>query len=300
MINERILFILNPTAGGGRSKEMFERAKALLDAKKIDYSVMVSEYSGHAVKLTEEAIKEGESFIVAVGGDGTVNEISSVLCKKNDIKFGILPFGTGNDIAGTLNIPSDIESAIDVLLNGSEHPLDMGVATELWGERRDRYFINVAGQGFDADVLMNTDKHKKHSGGMMTYILGIIDSIFNKKKLHVRIICDKIKEDMDIIIAIIANGRSFGGGMIAAPLAETDDNLFDVCLIEDVSFIKFILLLPLFMKGKHLKYKEVRYFKTDKIRIESSEHYNVELDGEILLKTSVEYRIIPNAIQVIR
>lgn len=87
---------------------------------------------------------------------------------------------------------------------------------------------------------------------------------------------------------------------MAAPLAETDDNLFDVCVIEDVSFIKFILLLPLFMKGKHLKYKEVRYFKTDKIRIESSEHYNVELDGEILLKTSVEYRIIPNAIQVIR
>lgn len=252
MINERILFILNPTAGGGRSKEMFERAKALLDAKKIDYSVKVSEYSGHAVKLTEEAIREGEKFIVAVGGDGTVNEVSSVLCKKDNIKFGILPFGTGNDIAGTLNIPSDIESAIDVLLNGSAHPLDMGVATELWGERRDRYFINVAGQGFDVEVLMNTEKHKKHkkhSVGMMTYILGIIDSLFNRKKLHVRIICDKIKEDMDLIIAIVANGRRFGGGMKAAPLAETDDNLFDVCLIENMSFIKFIFLLPLFMKG---------------------------------------------------
>lgn len=300
MVNERILFILNPAAGGGRSKKMFEQAKVLLDDKKIDYGVKVSEYSGHAVKLAEEAVKEGERFIVAVGGDGTVNEISSVLCQKNNVKFGILPFGTGNDIAGTLHIPSDIESAIGVLLNGSEHPLDMGIATELWGEKRNKYFINVAGQGFDVDVLMNTDKHKKHSSGMMTYILSIIDSIFNKKKLHVRIICDKIKEDMDIIIAIIANGRRFGGGMMAAPLAETDDNLFDGCLIENMSFMRFISLLPLFMKGKHLKYKEVRYFKTDKIRIESSEHYNIELDGEILLKTSVEYRIIPNAIQVIR
>lgn len=300
MINEKILFIVNPAAGGGRSKEMFEQVKFLLDDKKIDYRVKVSEYSGHAVKLAEEAIEEGEKFIVAVGGDGTVNEISSVLCQRNNIKFGILPFGTGNDIAGTLNIPSDIESAIDVLLNGSEHSMDMGVATELWGEKRAKYFINVAGQGFDVDVLMNTDKHKKHSRGMLTYILGIIDSIFNKKSLHVRIICDKIKEDMDIIIAIIANGNRFGGGMKAAPLAEPDDNLFDVCVIEDVSFMKFISLLPLFMKGKHLKYKEVRYFKTDKIRIESSEHYDIELDGEILLKTSIEYRVIPNALQVVR
>lgn len=300
MNNERIIFIVNPAAGGGRSKEMFDQAKVLLDDKKINYGVKVSEYPGHAVKLAEEAIKEGDNFIVAVGGDGTVNEISSVLCQKNNIKFGILPFGTGNDIAGTLNIPRKIKESIDVLLNGSEHSMDMGIATELWGEKRAKYFINVAGQGFDVDVLMNTDKHKKHSGGMMTYILGIIDSIFNKKKLHVRVICDKIKADMDIIIAIIANGKRFGGGMMAAPLAETDDNLFDICVIENMNFIKFIFLLPLFLKGKHLKFKEVRYFKTDKIRIESSEHYDIEMDGEISLKTSVEYKIIPNALKIIR
>lgn len=300
MIDGRILFIVNPTAGGGRCEEAFRQACVILNNKNIKYDTKISKYSGHAIKLADEAANEGYDVIVAVGGDGTVNEISSVLCQKQRIRFGIFPFGTGNDIAGTLGIPSNPSDAVDLLINGTEHSMDMGIATELCGEKRSRKFINIAGIGFDVDVLMKTNKHKKHSSGMLPYIFGIIDALFNRKRLHVRIICDKIKQDMDIIIALVANGKRFGGGMMATPNAEVDDNLFDVCIIESVNTLQLIALLPSFIKGKHLKFKQIRYFKTDRIRIESAEQYDIETDGEINLKTSVEYRIIPNALKIIR
>ena len=97
---EKIVFILNKTAGSGRSAEMFERAEALLKEKNISYEVNVSEYPGHAVELTRAAVERGEKIIVAVGCDGTVNVLSSVLCQRGGVKFGIFPFGTGNVLAG--------------------------------------------------------------------------------------------------------------------------------------------------------------------------------------------------------
>ncbi len=104
--SKKILFIVNPTAGGGKCRELFAQAEEFLIDLGISYEVKISKYPGHSIKLADESIANGENFIVAVGGDGTVNEISSVLCQIEGVRFGILPYGTGNDNAGALGITS--------------------------------------------------------------------------------------------------------------------------------------------------------------------------------------------------
>ena len=297
---EKIVFILNKTAGSGRSAEMFERAEALLKEKNISYEVNVSEYPGHAVELTRAAVERGEKIIVAVGGDGTVNEVSSVLCQQEGVKFGIFPFGTGNDLAGSLGIESDVDKAVEVLLKGTIHDLDMGFAAELHGEKRQRTFINVGGQGFDVEVLKNTEKHKKGKSGMLPYLLGIVDALIKKKVIKIKIVCDEMKEEINSLLTVVGNGKRFGGGIKFTPMSKTDDGLFDVCCVRNISLLTFLFLLPFAMKGKHLRFKPVEYFRTKRIRIESEENYDVEIDGELGLTTPIEYSIIPGALKVIR
>lgn len=289
----RICFIVNKTAGAGRCEALFKRAEEILNARKADHVVHCTEYGGHAVKLTEQAVKDGEKFIVAVGGDGTVNEVSSVLCGIEGIAFGILPFGTGNDVARNAGLPLEIEKAVDTLLNGSLHNYDMGRANG-------RPFINAGGFGFDVDVIINTEKHKKGGGGMLPYLLGIVDTLFNRKKIRAIIETKHERFEKDIMVAVVANGAQFGGGMRVAPEAKTDDGLFDVCLIEHVGLIQLLFLLPLFTKGKHLSKKPVLYFKTDYVRFETDLEYSIQLDGEIVETTPVEYSIVKNALSMVK
>lgn len=288
----RICFIVNKTAGAGKCEALFNSAEEILNAHNAEYVVHCTEYAGHAVKLADQAVKDGEKFIVAVGGDGTVNEVSSVLCGIAGIAFGILPFGTGNDAARNAGLPLEVDAAVHTLLEGSVHNYDMGLANG-------RPFINAGGFGFDVDVIINTEKHKGSGRGMMPYLLGIVDTLFNRKKIHAVIETKTERIEKDVMIAVVANGAQFGGGMRVAPEAETDDGLFDVCLIDHVGLIKLLFLLPMFTKGKHLKKKPVTYFKTDSIRFETDAEYPIQLDGEIVETTPVSYSIVRNALSMI-
>lgn len=290
---ERIFFIVNPIAGSGKCYALFDEAKAILNDKNVPYSAEYTEYAGHAVKIAEEAVKRGEKFIVAVGGDGTVNEITSVLCGNKNIKFGILPFGTGNDISSFLNIPFDTLGAVDALIGCEAREMDMGVAN-------DHTFINVAGFGFDVDVLLNTEKHKKGRKGMMPYLLGIIDAIFHRRKIHAVIETKDKKFEEDILFAVVGNGTQFGGGMKVTPNAKPDDGYFDICVVKYVSFLYMLKLLPSFLKGKHIGKKGVIDFREKFISFKTDVECLIQLDGEIMKGTPVEYRIIPNALKVVR
>lgn len=162
---ERLFFILNPVAGTGRGAKYFPQLRAVLDAKGVDYGYARSEHPGHAVELTRQAVAAGEKRIIAVGGDGTVNEVASALYGTG-VVMGILPLGTGNDLARTLGLPTEPLEALDVVLNGQVRPMDAGMAN-------DCFFINAAGYGFDVDVLQRVEKYKKRLNGMLPYLLGI-------------------------------------------------------------------------------------------------------------------------------
>ena len=138
---DKLYFIVNPVSGSGRGRRDFARVEALLRERGAAYEAVYSEHPGHAVALARAAVEAGERCIIAVGGDGTVNEVASVLVNTG-VVMGVLPFGTGNDLARVAGFPEDPEAAVDTLLAGRTRRMDAGMAN-------DRFFLNVSGFGFD-------------------------------------------------------------------------------------------------------------------------------------------------------
>ncbi len=286
----RPYFIVNPIAGGGSVIEKFTELKRYLDERGIDYEVKLTEEAGQSTALAEEAYSSGERYIVSVGGDGTISEIASALCTKDDVIMGICPFGTGNDFARALHLPSDPAEIGGILADGAPRPVDIGMAGS-------KPFTNVAGLGFDVDVVINTERYKSRFHGMIPYLLGIIRSMMHLNRVPVKVTADgQVFEDR-ILILSVGNGSHIGGGMAALPNADPSDGLFDVCMIKGVGLFTFIRMLPSFIKGKHVGKKPVNYFRAREVRIECG-RAPLQLDGEIGEYAPVTFRLIPGALKI--
>lgn len=290
-----MLFIVNKTAGSGAAEEKFEYVTARLDELGVEYSVRFTARKGHATDIALAAAEKGESMIVAVGGDGTVREVASALI-FSDTVLGILPFGTGNDLVKPLGIPTEPEEALTVLLKGSVRSMDACRANG-------QCFFNIAGIGFDVDVLVETERYKaKHKSGMLPYFLGIVSSLVHKKAIPLRITVDGEVTEGKMLLVNAANGTHFGGGMKVAPDADPFDSYFDVIMVKYVGLLRFVCLLPGFIKGKHVKVKKIVTVKTARrVRIEACDgrEYPIQLDGEIDEVTPVDFELLKGAVRII-
>lgn len=288
-----LAFIVNPVAGSRRCIELFERAKAVFEKKTMSFECFFTDYHGHAEELAANALARGIETIVAVGGDGTVREVASALCEKG-AALGILPFGTGNDLASALSIPTEPEAAAELILSGEARATDLGKANG-------RVFTNVCGLGFDADVLARTEKHKKGRTGMLPYLLGIMDAVLHKRRVRAHISIDGgAEQELDALIITACNGKRFGGGMLVAPEAKYDDGLFDICMAKYLGFFRLITLLPCFIKGKHINKKQVIYTRAKRITVRTDGENTVQLDGELIEKTPLNCEIVAGAVRVFR
>lgn len=284
-------FIVNPVAGAGKSAKLFEAIRKELDRRSIRYDYSISAYPGHAVDLALDALKKKCGQIVAVGGDGTVKEVAGALC-GHDAVMGILPFGTGNDLARALNLPRDPLPALEVILAGNVRRMDAGFVNG-------SFFANVAGIGFDVDVLANTEKFKKRLNGMLPYMLGLFQALARLKPLDMELETEEGMTRMQGLMVAVANGTHFGGGMNVAPEADLFDGYFDICAVERVSVPMFLRLLPSFVKGKHISKRPVRYFRAKKITVRVKGEATVELDGELSETTPAMFTMAPGAIQML-
>ncbi|MBO4563622.1 MAG: diacylglycerol kinase family lipid kinase [Clostridia bacterium] len=281
---------MNPIAGGGKVAEKFDRVKQYFENKRAEFSFVTTDRAGQSTALAEEAYENGERYIVAVGGDGTVNEVASALYTKDDAVMGICPFGTGNDFAKALSIPTEPDEAAELLLSGEPRPVDIGMAG-------DKPFTNIGGIGFDVDVVINTEKYKSRFHGILPYLFGIVRSMTHLSGIKVRLTADGEVSDEEVLLCAVANGSHFGGGMAVAPEADASDGLFDVCVIKRVGLLKFLSLLPLFIKGKHLGKKPIKYFRAKEVSIDC-ERSPLQLDGELGEYAPVTFRIIPGALKI--
>lgn len=288
---ERMYFIVNPTAGASRADDSFKKIQAMLDEINMDYSFDYTQYKGHATELAVDAVKRGEKYIVSVGGDGTLNEVAQGLVNTSAV-LGVLPFGTGNDLAKALHLPTDPREALTVLLLDSPRQMDVGIAN-------DRMFFNVSGFGFDVDVLIATDKYKKHFHGMIPYLLGIVHSLAHLRTLHLTVNDNGRQWDREALLIAVGIGTHFGGGMNVLPLSDPFDGLFDVCIVKKLGIGKFIRLLPLFIKGGHAGFDEVEYFRTDHLEVSCPEHSLINYDGELSSDTPVTFRLLPGALNIL-
>ncbi len=286
-------FIVNPLAGSGRAAQCFAAVEDKLQSLGISYdkSITTGPHQGDA--LARRAIEAGAQTIVAVGGDGTINEVAAGVYGHAGVKMGILPFGTGNDFARCLGIPFEPEGALAVLLHGFTRKMDGGLANEL-------FFINIAGLGFDVEVLRATEKYKAKRNGMFPYMMGIFDALFHMRPIPMTIEVNGQSIREDAMIVLVGNGQYFGGGMRAVPTAIPHDGLFDVRIVRKVSLPRFLTLLPAFIKGKLTETcSYLICLQTDELRVSCNESCTLDLDGELLGETPVTFKLMPGAIEMI-
>ncbi len=279
----RIKFIVNPTAGKGKA----QIARTMIEEKLENYndhSFSFEETScpGDATRITREAIAKQYDIVVSVGGDGTVNEIIQGLV-GSDIKLGIIPAGSGNDLAKSVGIPKDIHSALSLVLASNVQEIDVGRVNE-------QYFINVAGIGFDVEVLNQLESIRKFFSGTLAYVLSVLKTLISYKFKNVTLILDDQQIEREILLVAIGNGRYYGGGMMITPSALVDDGYFDICIINKLSKLRILKLFPTIFKGTHIHEPEVECFRAKRVKI-VSEDIAINCDGEIIGNTPISFSI---------
>lgn len=274
---DKILFILNPIAGGGKSRDLISIIMETMDKCNREYTIIPTTKPEHAITVVEENIEYYDIF-VAVGGDGTVNEVARGLINKGKGTLGIIPGGTGNDMAKSLGVPLNPKEALESLCRGLKREIDIGNVNGF-------NFLNIASVGFDAEVVINNVRIKKIIKSRISYAISVIYTLlsFKKKKIKVKIDGQVLEEE--IILLAVGNGRYYGGGMEILPMAIVDDGFIDICLISGLGKIKILFLFPSIFKGNHIKYnKYVKTYKAKSVQVNIEEGIYLNIDGDVLPK----------------
>ncbi len=230
--------------------------------------------------LAMKYIDSGIHKIMIVGGDGTVNEILRTI-KDKPVVLGILPMGTGNDFARSLGLSMNWKISLQQILKEQIKLIDLGYINGV-------PFTNIAGLGFDVEVLKHSLNIKKIIGGIGAYLIALISSLINFREYNIIVENQGTKNKFHANIIAIGNGTHYAGGINITPLAKMNDGLFDICIIHDMKIKKFIMLLPRIIAGKHINSPYIQYFKTQRLNIYSDMPLDVQLDGELLCKVPIE------------
>lgn len=297
-------FILNPVAGRGRAYVAIKKIRSILRQIGIDHNISVTNAPGHATELAKSTCNEHD-VVVAVGGDGTINEVINGLM-GGKATLGILPLGSGNDFAKAIKVPQNIHKAIDIILKHNKKTIDIGkVKTTKYLEPQsthtnERYFVNGVGIGFDALVAFESSKIKILSG-LPLYITALIKALSLYRTPNFKIKIDEMRLKSRFFLIAIGNGISAGGGFYLTPNALLDDNKFDVCYVDQVNLFQILKIFPSVLKGLHGKFKQVHFTQTNNVHVNSSDKFYVHADGEIVgnLASEVEISMIPGALKVI-
>ncbi|MBN2031082.1 diacylglycerol kinase family lipid kinase [bacterium] len=300
----QIKIILNPVAGRGFSLKVEPEIIQYLDELKCDYELVHTEEIGHAITLAEQAVMDGFKTVVAVGGDGTTNEVVNGLMhaaqKGKEGTLGLIATGSGSDFTYNVGLPSDIKEACQRIKNGENRKVDIG--RFMLPGQPPRYFANQLGIGFDGTVTVVAKRYKRLRG-MALYLPVVLNSIFiTNKATKVSIQCDNQRIDLTTVQISIANGGREGGGFFMAPDAKVDDGLFDIVIVEDVSKLTMLALVPQFMSGKHVNHKKTKVLRTRQIQVTSEDNLIAHFDGELLCTEGHEIHceIFPRCLSVIK
>lgn len=287
------VFIINPVAGKGNGLKLLPQIKEIFEESQEQYIVEITERPGHAEEIARSHAHNGRCRVYSLGGDGTLNEVLNGVA-GTDSCIGIIPCGSGNDFIRSVIKEWNPEDILIRTVNGVESCVDIARVNE-------KYFINIASVGFDAEVVYNAGRFKKIPGisGSLAYIIGIIVTVFKFGGCNLQIEIDNIKINKKLLLAAVANGRYYGGGMLPAPKAEIADGLLDICLVDTMKKIKILALFPRLIKGTHIHMKEVSFYKGKHIRIKSESSLSINIDGEILRGSEASFEIIPGGVSII-
>ena len=298
--------IVNPNAGNGKGKKDWVQISSNLKKHELIWSEYFTDRKGDAINVSQEAIASGYRKILCVGGDGTLNEIVNgafiqTICPTKDIILGLIPVGTGNDWGRMFGIPLNYQKAIDIIQEEKTMLHDIGRINYFNGtEKCERYFINIAGLGFESVVVKRTNVQKdKGKSGKAIYFYNLLMSLISYKNTNAEIVIDGNKTEANIFSLNVGNGRYCGGGMRQTPFAVPDDGILDVTIIKGMGKTEIILNLKILYNGTILDHPKVDGYKCKNIIVRSDSLLYVEADGESLGHTPAEFSIIPSCINIV-
>ncbi len=303
---KRYKIILNPTAGAGNGKKALPEIENHLKRLKLDYELASTEYTGHAVELASQAVRDGFEVVVAAGGDGTVNEVLNGLIQaresgKYQPALGVLSVGRGNDFAGSVNIPEEIEAGCQALAMDQRRKIDIG---RVRGEELTdwRYFANCVGVGFDAVTTIEVHRLPR-LGGFLGFMIAVLKTIFlyNHPPLAEIQYDGETISQRSLLISIM-NGRRLGGGFYMAPDSKPDDGLLDLCIARKMSSLRILAMIPYFTKGTQATQPEIITGRTARVKITAQDGpLPAQTDGEIISTKGrwLEIEVVSRMIEVV-
>ena len=244
--------------------------------------VRVTWESGDAEALARDAAAAGTDVVLAVGGDGTVNEVVNGL-DGSDVAFGIIPIGTANDFARQTGIPLDVDHAMDVILQREPRRIDTAT---LNGRR----FLNVSSGGVGAEATAETPSDAKESLGMLAYAITGVRKLVELAPHRARFTAPGLDLDTEFLLFAVGNGRTTGGGTVITPRASVTDGLLDVCIVEAMPRGEFAKLVLRVRHGDHVGSDGVHYVQVPSIDIVSGDPISVNVDGEPSDALRLQYR----------
>lgn len=306
------LIIVNPKSASGATRDKWSLTASEVRAHFGPFSVAFTKSQGDGVVIAERAANSGRKFIIACGGDGTINEVANgIIQSGKDVELGILPSGTGGDLRRTLVLPLSNREAAVALRTGETKLMDAGRVTfhDHEGETVSRYFLNISSVGLAAAVIKRVKGSKIFDWvpidgvrGKANFAMSALQEVIGPDAATVRIRIDDGEErTVQTLCLCIANSRFFGGGMMIAPDAKINDGLLDVINVGDMSTAKIIFNAYSLYRGTHLTLNEVKSTLAKKIEISAADpghEIPIETDGEMPGKLPATYEIVPGAIKV--
>lgn len=271
----KLMFILNPNASGFKKFDFKEGIENYLKDKNLDfeYEIKCSTKEGESILIAENAVKDGFNELIAVGGDGTINEVGDVAI-KNNLKLGVIPAGTGNDYMNSLNESCNFVICMERIIRGSTILVD-------YGSFLDKSFFNIASVGFDAEVNEYAVKVKKIIKSGFAYKIAIALALFHHKRKRYKLIIDDVEYEDDYFLIAIGIGSKYGGKINILPYADMQDGLLDICAIRYKSKFDIIRKIKTIVNATHVNEDITSCFKAKKIKV-ISKNVEINFDGEYM------------------
>jgi YegS/Rv2252/BmrU family lipid kinase len=272
---------------------VYPKVKLELDRLRIDYDLHYTNEPLEAIDVARMGVEAGFTRIVAMGGDGTVNEVANGLIGTN-AALSVIPAGTGNDFVRMMGMPSDPIEAVQKLLHSVETVIDMGRIAD------DRYFVNGLGVGLDAQVARDVLAMEKMRGAP-AYLYAAVKEVFRFRAFPIEIHAEGVDEKLTCLSLGVANGKYCGGGFMLAPRADATDGLIDVAAIGDFAKLERLIRLPQARAGKHLGLSRVRYHQVERATFSSDAKLIAHIDGEPYRLPAGSFSVIavPKALRVL-
>ena len=305
-MGKRTLVIVNPRSRNGATGRRWDAVERKLLEALGPCEVERTRAPRHAQRLAREGVRAGIERVVVAGGDGTVSEVVSGLLAADlgsYAQIGLLPLGTGGDLARTLHIPADLDAALACIAHGRTRSIDAGRATYSDGQglRTTSHFLNVASFGISGLITQLVNAGSKALGGTAAFLAGTVRGIARYRGETVTLRLDgQVIHEGRLVLAAAANGNYFGGGMHIAPEARPDDGKFDVVVIGDMTKWQLLSHLPSIYRGRHLDHPGVGFQRGAVLEADADPgRVWIELDGEPVGCLPARFEVVPGAVSVL-